>query len=259
MRAMNYLLTLTLQSWKGVLAYTFVITLASFLAAMGLMAILFQDEVVLKDYVRAAIIVLAIAPPFGLFGGWHLLRITTLSDELERLVNRDRLTNVATRDYFFKRMRNAPDAFGASLMIDIDHFKSVNDTHGHLAGDAVIARVARIISDHVREEDIVCRFGGEEFIVFLSGHSAESGYDIAERMRQAIAQDALEIDGVALRVTVSIGGSLKDRLTNIEAAIQQADVALYQAKAAGRNRTIFADDQDTADVGRTQFRQAGAD
>lgn len=185
----------------------------------------------------------------------QLRRLTLMSDELRRLVDRDRLTDVATREFFFKHMGDAPRAFGISLMIDIDRFKAINDTYGHLAGDQVIASVARTIARNVREEDIVCRFGGEEFIVFLSGHTIESGYQIAERMRQAIARDAIQTNGWPLRATVSIGGSLKDRLTDIEEAIHEADAALYRAKAAGRNKTVFS----AATAGAPPVRMVAAD
>lgn len=177
-------------------------------------------------------------------------RTALLTEELQKLVNRDRLTNVATRDFFFARLRKTPEAFGISLMIDIDKFKSVNDTYGHLAGDAVIARVARLLCRNVRDNDLVCRFGGEEFIVFLYEQSEEGGFAVAERMRQTIEDDAFEFNGTRLRVTVSIGGSLKDRIKDIEMAIQEADQALYRAKNAGRNRTIFADALAGPDAGK---------
>lgn len=255
MRFLDHILITTLKSWTGVIAYACAITLFAFTVALVMVALLFSEEANFSFYTRATLIVLAIAPGLGVLAGWHLLRITKLSEEMERLVNRDRLTDVATRDYFFKRMRDAPDAYGVSLMIDIDHFKEVNDTYGHLAGDTVIATVAQRLSNTLRNDDIICRFGGEEFVVFLSGRNIDSGYRAAERMRNVIARDALEIDGLSLKATVSIGGSLKDRLTDIEAAIHEADAALYRAKAAGRNLTVFADAPET-EVAQTTDKAA---
>ena len=178
--------------------------------------------------------------PFALFIGVKLRENTRLSDELVRLVNRDRLTDVATRDFFFRRMESDPEAYGVSLMVDIDHFKQVNDTHGHYAGDAVIKQVSQILKRETRTQDIVCRFGGEEFVVFLHEVSADQGLVVAERMRTAVAAEALPgAEGrPALSVTVSIGGSLKERLEDINLSIQQADAALYRAKSNGRNRTV---------------------
>jgi len=167
-----------------------------------------------------------------------------LNIELQRLVNRDRLTDVATRDYFFTRMAENPDAYGISLMVDIDHFKQVNDTYGHFAGDRVIQHVADLMREIVRGEDIVARFGGEEFVIFLHDTDPETGYRVAERMRAAIAAETVVFEQMQVRVTVSIGGSLKEACDTIEQAIKEADAALYRAKNAGRNRTIFADAGD---------------
>ena len=180
-----------------------------------------------------------ISAPVSYFMGAQLLRITLLQQELQRLLERDRLTDVATRDFFFEKMEATPEAYGVSLMIDIDHFKAVNDRYGHFAGDQVIRHVAQILRANTRTEDIVARFGGEEFMVFLSGHSVETGYVVAERMRAAIAAENVVEDEMKVQVTVSIGGSLKEAHAQVEAAIKAADAALYLAKQGGRNRTVF--------------------
>ncbi len=163
-----------------------------------------------------------------------------LAEDLSRLLERDRLTDVATRDFFFKRMTEAPDAYGLSLMIDIDHFKSVNDTYGHLAGDAVIRHVAQILRRNCRQKDIVCRFGGEEFVVFLYGVGEENGFDTAERIRKIVEAAVTQHEDIDLKVTVSIGGSLKQGADQIDRAIKQADEALYRAKELGRNRSVMS-------------------
>jgi diguanylate cyclase (GGDEF)-like protein len=163
-----------------------------------------------------------------------------LTVELKRLVNRDRLTDIATRDFFFERMSRRQASNGVSLMVDIDHFKSINDRFGHLVGDEVIQRVAGMIRELVRESDIVCRFGGEEFVVFLSGHNRDEGLAAAERIRQAISDLVIDVNGMPISVTVSIGASIKDSASDVMRSIQQADAALYKAKHAGRNQTRFA-------------------
>jgi diguanylate cyclase (GGDEF)-like protein len=163
-----------------------------------------------------------------------------LSEELQRLVNRDRLTDVATRDYFFAQLNANPMAYGVSLMVDIDHFKSVNDTYGHFAGDMVIQQVAEILRETIKDLDIVCRFGGEEFVLFLHDHDAKDGFTMAERLREKVAKTKMTYEGEAINVTVSIGGSMKNRIATITAAIKEADEALYCAKQGGRNQTVFA-------------------
>jgi len=125
-------------------------------------------------------------------------------------------------------------------MIDIDHFKAVNDTYGHFAGDDVIASVAEVLKVQTRPGDLVCRFGGEEFVIFLKQADLDLGGVIAERLRKAIATSVVESCGVQIKVTVSIGGSLKDAAEEIDAAIKRADAALYEAKALGRNRTVMS-------------------
>lgn len=163
-----------------------------------------------------------------------------LSAQLQRLVDRDRLTDVATRDYFFTRMQQDPDLQGVALMVDIDHFKAVNDTHGHYAGDAVIKAVAQVLDENIGPDDIVCRFGGEEFVVFLNDLKQLDGIDAAERLRILIGETTVPVGDDLLSVTVSVGGALKRGLKGIDAAIKDADAALYRAKNAGRNQTFFA-------------------
>ncbi|MEM9319248.1 MAG: GGDEF domain-containing protein [Pseudomonadota bacterium] len=182
----------------------------------------------------------ALTFPLTWWMGFLVYRNATLNDELQRLVNRDRLTDAATRDYFFDAMEANPDAYGVSLVIDIDHFKAINDTHGHLAGDQVLRDVVQTLKSNLRSEDIICRFGGEEFVVFLYQASPEAGEWVAEALRQVIEDMKILIGDAPIGVTISIGGSLKDRQRGIEAAIAEADKALYRAKSEGRNRAIMS-------------------
>ncbi|MCY4335632.1 MAG: GGDEF domain-containing protein [Litoreibacter sp.] len=170
--------------------------------------------------------------------GLKVLENHQLSLELQRLVSRDRLTDAATRDFFYERMQRDPDAYGVSLMVDIDHFKSINDTYGHLVGDDVIRHVSSILRSECRAQDIVCRFGGEEFVVFLHEADGDKGLLVAERMRMKVEAAPALSNEQKVSVTVSIGGSLKERMEDINVSIKQADEALYRAKNLGRNRTI---------------------
>ncbi len=183
---------------------------------------------------------------FAGFVGAKMLENQRLSEELQRLVDRDRLTDVATRDFFFAAMSREPDSYGVSLMVDIDNFKNINDGYGHLAGDAVIHAVAQILRKTVRKGDIVCRFGGEEFVIFLHGADEKSGFALAERMRERVESETVPFDIEKISVTVSIGGSLKRQIDALTQSIQEADEALYRAKQTGRNRTVFADKEVVA-------------
>ncbi|NUH66143.1 GGDEF domain-containing protein [Sulfitobacter sp. S0837] len=235
---MRDILKLRLRTWLNVWVFTVTMTIGTVLACAFLVTVIYPDQLRALMGFRAILITTLITIPFAFFVGSKLRENTLLSDELVRLVNRDRLTDVATRDFFFRRMESDPNAYGVSLMVDIDHFKQVNDTHGHYAGDAVIKHVSDVLRGEVREQDILCRFGGEEFVVFLHEVSADQGLVIAERMRAAVAAAAAPVEGRAIAVTVSIGGSLKERLADINVSIQQADAALYRAKGDGRNRTV---------------------
>jgi diguanylate cyclase (GGDEF)-like protein len=182
---------------------------------------------------------------------------------LENAVNRARLmraglTDVLTgwhnRRYLQSRMREElsrarrDGSTIACLMIDVDHFKSVNDRYGHLAGDQVLRELAQRLDGEIRSSDIAARFGGEEFAVVLPNADARSGLNLAERMRTAVEAEPFELpDGRTLAVTVSIGvaelapgESGGDPKSLAEGLLAQADVALYRAKSAGRNTVVAA-------------------
>jgi two-component system cell cycle response regulator len=131
----------------------------------------------------------------------------------------------------------------AALMIDVDHFKSINDRYGHAAGDQVLQEVAKAIEAIARKDDSSSRFGGEEFMVVCHHADAKAGLQAAERMRRMVKALKIVIAGVELRVTVSIGvASRETGMGNVEAMLNAADKALYAAKNAGRDRVcLFAD------------------
>lgn len=129
----------------------------------------------------------------------------------------------------------------AVLTLDVDHFKSVNDTYGHAAGDRVLVELARRIKDQVRSVDMPCRIGGEEFLVVLPDTDIAEAYIIAERLREAVGHVTFDACEAApeLPITVSIGvAGFEDSTDSLEAMLKRADDALYKAKAEGRNRVI---------------------
>jgi diguanylate cyclase (GGDEF)-like protein len=127
------------------------------------------------------------------------------------------------------------------VMIDIDYFKKINDTYGHAAGDGVLKELSRRMREVVREYDIVCRFGGEEFLVMTPEAGVEAARSVAERLR--FAAEGISVasaDGSAIRFTISAGVAQRKADEDIDRLIGRADAALYDAKAAGRNRVIVA-------------------
>ncbi|WP_068310773.1 GGDEF domain-containing protein [Aliiruegeria sabulilitoris] len=225
---------------RGVWLYSIAVTVVVDASVAPLVMMLAPRAEWYTDVPPALALATLLSIVFSVFAWRQNLRGYQLTQELRALLERDKLTDVATRDFFFKRMAEAPDAYGLSLMVDIDHFKTVNDTYGHIAGDAVIRHVAQILQKNTRSKDIVCRFGGEEFIVFLFGVGMENGLDVAERIRRVVEAEVMRHDGLKFQVTVSIGGSLKDRTDEVNRAIRKADEALYRAKQLGRNRSIMS-------------------
>jgi diguanylate cyclase (GGDEF)-like protein len=173
------------------------------------------------------------------------LRRLKLYKEIETLAITDGLTGTSTRRYFIERFeeeikRSSLHHSSLSLlMIDADHFKKVNDQHGHLAGDQVLTEIAKIIKENVREIDIVGRFGGEEFCVVLPDTDLEGSLVVAERIRKSAEKRLIKAYDSTLRVTLSIGLSLYPFDGKVaEELMDKADWALYRAKSQGRNCVV---------------------
>jgi len=161
-----------------------------------------------------------------------------LGEELEDASTRDQLTSLYNRRGYHKNIEKMRENHGAILMCDIDNFKKVNDLYGHYAGDFTIQEVAKNIQNSVREDDIVVRWGGEEFFVFLSEVTPDEAYNIAEKLRKTI--ESLDIryeEHAVISVTLSIGVAVINDEHYLENAIGNADNAMYVSKAAGRNTT----------------------
>ena len=157
---------------------------------------------------------------------------------------RDPLTKLFNKRYFLDRLDSElkfARRHGAAvslLLLDIDHFKQVNDTHGHLAGDAVLTNLASVLLRAVRNEDVVARFGGEELGIILRATPLDHALHLAERLRKTVEHTPTPHGGRELRVTVSIGAAEypSAKVERIEELIEAADRALYRAKGGGRNR-----------------------
>jgi diguanylate cyclase (GGDEF)-like protein len=167
----------------------------------------------------------------------------------ERTV-RDPLTGLYNRTFFLAQFglladRGALRGLGtAVLMLDIDHFKRINDAHGHEVGDAVLREVAGVLRQATRADDLVARYGGEEFVVALPVAAPDQATERAERVRSTLASRPIVVCGIPLRVTASLGLAFTPpgRPRSISALISTADKGLYQAKNAGRDRTVFSHD-----------------
>jgi diguanylate cyclase (GGDEF)-like protein/PAS domain S-box-containing protein len=165
------------------------------------------------------------------------------TEALWRSVSCDHLTGLANRRAFFEtaglelqRWARAPRPVSL-LLIDADHFKRINDAHGHAAGDAVLRHLAAAMSASFRAMDMLARLGGEEFVVLLPGTPLDGAAAVAERLCRRLAEQAVVVDGRAIPCTVSIGVATMDTsIDGVDALVQRADRAMYAAKALGRNR-----------------------
>ncbi len=172
-----------------------------------------------------------------------VIRLSLLVQETKRLATNDMLTGLLNRRAFVEAMcvekkRSERSMLPSSiLLIDLDHFKSINDTRGHAVGDAVLASVARTLRANARGYDVVARWGGEEFIVGLPCTDASTAEPAAERLRRAL-EELIVMDGRGenVPITASIGVAEREHGESLEATIDRADRALYAAKGSGRNR-----------------------
>ncbi|MDF3834317.1 GGDEF domain-containing protein [Cupriavidus basilensis] len=167
--------------------------------------------------------------------------------DLRLAAQTDALTGVGNRRWFLERLPPRPLPGSAVAILDLDRFKEINDRFGHPAGDRVLTAFAKTVQGHLRKGDVFARYGGEEFVLFLPAVSAGRAMEIAERLRKRAEGLAIDIDGLPVRITVSIGIAWVDTGTRPwEAWIQAADRACYAAKRAGRNRVTRHDGQAMA-------------
>jgi diguanylate cyclase (GGDEF)-like protein len=179
-------------------------------------------------------------------------RIHESEDALADLAHRDSLTRLLNRRAFdealaeaFARRHRLGERF-ALVMLDLDHFKRVNDTHGHAAGDDVLRAASQAIASGVRPFDRVFRIGGEEFAAILGGVDSVGARTAAERLRASVAARPVAFEGAAILTTVSIGIAMGETASDPATLLQTADAALYRAKAEGRNRVVVSGEGESS-------------
>jgi len=236
-------------AFRKTLLWSLIIAFVAVVATQAMYNLFFPD--IMAEYgtrlrVFGFLLTLAIAMPFvGLFSV-VALRMSAFNSQLREMARRDGLTGLLNRtalqDIIRKRAgdpRHEEEEEDALILIDIDHFKAINDTHGHAAGDHVLRMVAVSIAGNVFERDHVARIGGEEFAVFLLGAGASGAVNAAERIRAALEENKTYYEGNIIRVTASLGGALFPQKASYHTIFQGADFALYRAKRSGRNQCEF--------------------
>ena len=179
-----------------------------------------------------------------------LLQEMTITDGLTGLYNKRYILNRLVNDIFHAARYKEPISF---IMVDIDHFKRINDTYGHLVGDILLKNVAQTLKKTVRDVDIVARYGGEEFLIVVPNEDVLGTKILAERLRQTIENSSFVIDNNELSITISIGiksaNITSDSSTEVTKLIGEADLALLKAKSEGRNRVeVFSNCLNTEKV-----------
>lgn len=180
--------------------------------------------------------------------GMTLLISSRRNIELKQLATVDSLTGALNRRSFFEQAKNVLSAARRQelplslVMLDLDHFKSVNDRHGHMVGDQLLEHFSDLCRNNLREEDLFARYGGEEFILLLPGSDQHQTYLVMERIRHLISLKPLSLGHENLDYSVSIGVSrMSFNATELDQLVDEADKALYRAKHTGRNRTVLSD------------------
>ncbi|MCK7544248.1 sensor domain-containing diguanylate cyclase [Marinobacter bryozoorum] len=248
-------LSVSVSIWrKGNPLVKFFLVGHSFFIVFNAFAVLFYKGLMEPNYfnsygVGIGIVMEAITLAFIISYRIKLLEeIRTQQDELKRQAATDPLTQLYNRRYFVAEGESLAEqarTLGVPLSVitlDIDHFKAVNDTYGHHAGDLVLKAVAGNLQAFSRDRDLVARFGGEEFVILLPGADRGEAERCAERIRGGVEGDVVQAaDKVSIRVTVSLGvAQVNTAAESVEEAVNRADKALYTAKTGGRNRVCCA-------------------
>jgi len=178
----------------------------------------------------------------------YAVRLELMNEELERLATTDALTSAFNRRYFMSRLEDEVERVrrykrpSSLLMIDVDHFKRINDGFGHDVGDTVLIQLVKLLEGQVRQLDTVARFGGEEFVILLPETVEKDALISAERLLELVRASSIDAAGNTIQFTISIGcAEFGSDCPNVEAILKTADLALYDAKESGRNRVVVGD------------------
>jgi diguanylate cyclase (GGDEF)-like protein len=243
---------LWLASWRAAFAWTVIVlvvaTPLSILATNAIVASVSGGTLDAAGLIAAIAIPVVLGGPATLYMAMKQQQLTTANRRLERLASTDELTRILNRRAFTSLvdsyLAGGPSmlavAEGAFLVIDADHFKHINDQHGHDMGDEALQKIARQIKANVRGEDIVGRIGGEEFGVLLVGASLSTAEHVAERVRRAISVIDFHPNGVEHKLSISVGGAAFGGPVPFADLYRVADQRLYDAKQAGRNCVALA-------------------
>lgn len=182
----------------------------------------------------------------GILGYYYRVASMTAEKKMERLASTDQLTKLYNRRKMREVMEQEKIRFSRSgdpfllVLTDIDHFKKFNDSYGHDCGDYVLQQISKLMKKVLREQDTVCRWGGEEFLLLLPSTDYEGGMQAVEKLREAIESKQFEFAGNTFSVTMTFGVARFEKDDHLDSCIKRADEALYTGKNAGRNQVVSA-------------------
>ncbi|SMO86608.1 GGDEF domain-containing protein [Paracoccus laeviglucosivorans] len=215
-------------------------------------SIFFADRLLL-DLLLTSVIVIIVGFPLAYFFIGQQMKLAAMATKLEYAARTDGLTGLTNRKTFFDDaaavIAGGKHSADTLLFIDVDHFKSINDTYGHAVGDAVLRELASALRASIRERDLAARLGGEEFAVFLLDADREEALQVAERIRSGV-RNVLRVVGIMDRaITVSVGVCVREPGQNLDEILLKADHNLYAAKNRGRDLVVV--DGPSLSVDRT--------
>jgi diguanylate cyclase (GGDEF)-like protein len=226
---------------RSMLAMTALVTLLAVLIAQLVIMVLGRGDRMIAA-ASATLCSVVLTPMIGSVVLRLVFELDRTRQRLTVLATHDDLTGVHNRRHFMEVVQGEWDRArryavpAALLLIDADHFKRVNDAHGHLCGDELLRCIAQTVREQLRQADVLARFGGEELIVFLPHTDPLGALDVAERIREKVQALSVPWHAAAVNTTVSIGvAPLRNELPSLDWMIHEADTALYAAKADGRN------------------------
>ena len=211
------------------------------------------DDERIANMILSAKITMIVAVPFVFYVVILRARADLAADYFKTLSQTDPLTGLLNRRAFLDLLKSRKrDKFSggresdALLVVDLDHFKRINDRHGHEAGDAILKQVADLFRANLRGEDVIARFGGEEFAIALSHLRLAETKKVAHRLRLAVEDNVFLYEEHQISMTISVGLVHYGRGQKLETALRQADLLTYQSKKDGRNRVSCLEDKDAA-------------
>jgi len=220
----------------------------SVLVTVVVMDSLELDETAWNIGLKVSVIIpLIVAPICGYFGFGLLFRLDKAEKQMRRLACLDELTGISNRRFFYENantelLQAARYKYPVTiLLVDADHFKRVNDEHGHQAGDDVLKSLGNILSETVRESDLVGRYGGEEFVCLMTHTTASESRPVAQRLLQQLRSGPFvtRVGDIHMTLSIGIADTIDVGSYDIDTLIASADQALYRAKAQGRDRMVF--------------------